>query len=255
MVFAWLGWSWHVLGMGIFARAAQVLSANFNALLDKADDPRKALDQTLLEMREQIVLARKEVVGGVASEKQLKKKVEELDHEVEKWSGRAELAVKNNDDALAREALLQKRRAISERDQAEAARAEQRASAVEMKDALEHMERKVKELELRKRTIATKSQIASAGGGVEGLGKVGSGAGAFDEFRRMEDKIENAEQTVLAQQEVNAALDGRAPGAMSPAEIEAKFRALESGTSEASPVKSAVEVELQALKKRVRVGS
>ncbi len=86
------------------------MSANFNALIDKADDPRKSLDQTLLEMREQILAARREVVSGVASEKQLKKKVEELDQEVEKWQRRAELAVRTDDDALAREALLQKRR-------------------------------------------------------------------------------------------------------------------------------------------------
>src|SRR3954468_17331661 len=144
--------------MGILARVAQVMSANFNALIDKADDPRKSLDQTLLEMREQILAARREVVASVASEKQLKKKVEELDREVEKWSGRAELAVKSNDDALAREALLQKRRAVAERDRAEAQRGEQRANALEMKDALEHMERKVKELEMRKGTIATRIQ-------------------------------------------------------------------------------------------------
>lgn len=243
--------------MGIFARATQVLSANFNALLDKADDPRKSLDQTLIEMREQIHAARKEVVSGVASEKQWKKKVEELDQEVDKWNARAELAVKSNDDALAREALLQKRRAVGERDRAEAERGEQRANALDMKEALERMERKVMEIELRKNTIATQAQIAKAGGGVEGLGKVGSGAGAFDEFRRMEDKIENAENTVLAQGEVNAALDGRGSGGLSPAEVEAKFRALESGAAArpASPAKSEVEDELQALKKRVRIGS
>ena len=243
--------------MGIIARATQVLSANFNALLDKADDPRKSLDQTLIEMREQIHAAKKEVVSGVASEKQWKKKVEELDQEVDKWSARAELAVKSNDDVLAREALVQKRRAVGERDRAEAERGQQRANALEMKEALERMERKVKEIELRKNTIATQAQIAKAGGGVEGLGKVGSGAGAFDEFRRMEDKIENVENSVLAQSEVNAALDGRGPGGLSPAEVEAKFRALESGAaaSPASPAKSEVEDELQALKKRVRIGS
>jgi phage shock protein A len=149
--------AWHVLAMGIFSRVAQVMSSNFNALLDKADDPRKSLDQTLREMREQIQAARKEVVSAVGSEKQLKKKVEELDQEVEKWAGRAELAVRSNDDALAREALLQKRRAVGERDRAEAARGEQRASALEMKDALERMEQKVKEFELRKGTIATRA--------------------------------------------------------------------------------------------------
>jgi phage shock protein A len=241
--------------MGILSRVAQVMSSNFNALLDTAEDPRKSLDQTLLEMREQIHAARKEVVSGVASEKQLKKKVEELDLEVEKWSSRAELAVRSNDDALAREALLQKRRAVAERDHAEAARGEQRASALEMKEALERMERKVKEFELRKGTIATRAEQAKAGGGVEALGKKGAGPGAFDEFRRMEDKIEHAEHTVLAQGEVDAVLDGRGPGGLSPAEVEAKFRALESGASAnpAAPAKSEVDDELLALKKKIRI--
>ncbi|HYQ29762.1 MAG TPA: PspA/IM30 family protein [Polyangiaceae bacterium] len=242
--------------MGIFARVAQVMSANFNALIDKADDPRKSLDQTLLEMREQILAARREVVSGVASEKQLKKKVEELDQEVEKWNGRAELAVRNNDDTLAREALLQKRRAVGERDRAEAQRAEQRASALEMKEALERMEQKVKEFELRKGTIATRAQQAKAGGGVEGLGKVGAGASAFDEFRRMEEKVETAENTVLAHTELDAALAPPSPTGMSRAEVEARFRALESGAGAdpAAPVKSEVDDELSALKKKIRIG-
>ncbi len=241
--------------MGIFGRVAQVMSSNFNALLDKADDPRKSLDLTLQEMRDQIHAARKEVVSAVGSEKLLKKKVEELDQEVEKWSQRAELAVRSNDDALAREALLQKRRAVGDRDRAEAQRGEQRASALEMKDALERMERKVKEFELRKGTIATRAQQAKAGGGVEALGKVGSGPSAFDEFRRMEAGVENAEHVVQAQGEVDAVLDGRGPGGLSPAEVEAKFRALESGSAlgPAAPEKSAVDDELQALKKKIRI--
>lgn len=234
------------------------MSANFNALIDKAEDPRKSLDQTLLEMREQIRAARKELISSVAAEKQLKKRVEELDQEVEKWNGRAELAVRSDDDTLAREALQQKRRTIGDRDRAEAQRGEQRAAAFEMKEALEGMERKVKEFELRKGTIAARAQQAKAGGGVEALGKQGSGAGAFDEFRRMESRIEDVEHTLSAQGEVDAALDGRGPSGLSPAELEAKFRALEGAAgpaAAASPVKSEVEDELTALKKRVRIGT
>lgn len=242
--------------MGIFSRVAQVMSSNFNALLDKAEDPRKSLDQTLLEMREQIVAARKEVVSAVGSEKVLRGKVEELDREVEKWSSRAELAVRGDDDALAREALLQKRRAVGERDRAEAQRGEQRATALEMKDQLERMEQKVKEFELRKGTIATRVQQAKAGGGVEGLGHTGGGPSAFDEFRRMEDRVESTEHLVTAQGEVDALFNPAGPSGLSPAEVEAKFRALESGAADSptSPAKSAVDDELQALKKRIRIG-
>jgi len=241
--------------MGIFGRVAQVMSSNFNALLDKADDPRKSLELTLQEMREQIHAARKEVVAAVGAEKQLKKKVEELDQEVEKWSSRAELAVRNNDDALAREALLQKRRAVGERDRAEASRGEQRANALELKEALERMERKVKEFELRKGTIAARAEQAKAGGGVEALGRKGDGPGAFDEFRRMEQAIETTEYTASALSDVESLMQNRGPSGMSAAEVEAKFRDLESGASgsAASPAKTDLDDELAALKKKVRI--
>src|SRR5690606_12618463 len=93
--------SWHVLAaMGIFDRMGRVISSNFNALLDKAEDPKKSIELTLSEMEAQIRAARQEVVRSVAAEKQLRKKVEELDAEVDKWAKRAELAVKHDDDDL-----------------------------------------------------------------------------------------------------------------------------------------------------------
>jgi phage shock protein A len=241
--------------MSIFDRMGRVISANFNALLDKAEDPKKSIEQTLNEMREQIRAARQEVVRSVAAEKQLRKRVEELDAEGDKWNGRAELAVTHDDDALAREALLQKRRVVAERDRAEALRAEQRGAALEMKAELERMENKVQEIQARKSTIAAQVQQARAGGGADALGAKGPGAGAFAEFRRMEDQIEAVETTVQAQRELDEVLSGRGPGGMTKDEVEAKFRALESGATapEAGAAKSDIDDELQAIKKRVRI--
>ena len=105
--------------MGIFDRMGRVISSNFNALLDTAEDPKKSIDLTLREMADQVKAARQEVVRSVAAEKQLRAKVAELDVEVEKWAKRAELAVKHGDDELAREALLQKKRLTAERDRAD----------------------------------------------------------------------------------------------------------------------------------------
>jgi len=243
--------------MGIFDRMGRVISSNFNSLIDKLEDPKKSLDQTLVEMREQIRAGRQEVVRAVAAEKQLRGKVDELDKEVEKWDKRAELAVQRDDDDLAREAIMQKRRVVAERDRAEALRAEQRGAALEMKQELERMEQKVKEVDARKSTIAAQIQQGRAGGGAEGLGSRGP-SGAFDEFRRMEDQIEAVETTVQAQRELDDVLNPRGPTGLTRGEVEAKFRALESGTApqaaEGQPP-SEVDQELAQLKKRVRVQS
>ncbi len=239
--------------MGMFDRMSRVISSNFNALLDKAEDPKKSIELTLGEMGDQLKAARQEVVRSVAAEKQLRKKVDELDGEVDKWAKRAELAVRHGDDSLAREALVQKKRVTGERDRAEALRAEQRTNALEMKSELERMEQKVDELKATKNTLVTRAKQAKAGGGVEGLGAK-PGGGAFSEFRRMEDQIEGVETAIQAQREVDDAIRGTGPGGLSRDEVEAKFRQLESGgASPGESPSSDVDDELSSLKKKLRV--
>jgi phage shock protein A len=239
--------------MGIFDRMGKVISSNVNALLDKAEDPKKSLDLVVEEMHDQIKAARKELVEGVAAEKVLRKKVEELDGEVAKWERRAELALKAEDEKLAREALVQKKRVVGERDRAEALRAEQRAAALNMKAELERMEAKHEELKARKGTLATQLRQARGGGGAEGLGAK-AGGGAFAEFRRMEEKIDSHAAEVSAHSEVEDALRG---GGLSADELEAKFAHLEHGGKKGSLDKSSnpeIDDELAQLKKKIRIG-
>jgi phage shock protein A len=232
--------------MGIFDRMGKVISSNVNSLLDKAEDDKKLLELNLEEMAEQLKRGRQEVISAVAAEKQLRKKKDDLDAEVEKWDRRAELALKGGDEALAREALKQKKRAQGEVVLVEKARVDQRDQALKMKEELERMEQKLEELKMRKGTILARAQQSRAGGGAEGLGAKG-GASAFDNFRRMEEKIEDREAQGAAMDEVEAAL-GKSE---KTEDVEAKFRELERGTKDGKS--SDVEDELAALKKRIRV--
>jgi phage shock protein A len=239
--------------MGIFDRMGRVISSNVNALLDKAEDPKKSVDLIVEEMSEQIRAAKKELVDGLAAEKVLRKKVDELDAEAEKWGTRAELALKANDEKLAREALVQKKRVVGERDRAEAMRAEQRSAVLNMKAELERMEQKQSEVAARKNTIAAQLNTAKAGGGAEGLGGRGTG-GAFAEFRRMEEKIDGVAAEAAAHREIDEALNG---GKLSAAELEAKFARLEGGSAGTAerPGGPEVDDELAALKKKIRIGT
>jgi len=233
--------------MGIFDRMGKVISSNVNALFDSAEDDRKLLDLNIDEMGEQLKAGRQDVLSAVAAEKQLQKKVDDLTAEVGKWEKRAELALKTDDEALAREALKQKKRASGELAAAENARVEQRDTALKMKSELERMERRLEEIKLRKGTIAARAQEARSG--AEGLGARG-GSNAFDNFRRMEEKIEGREAQGAAMREVEDALhDGP-----SKQDLDAKFRELErqvgGGVGSGDP---AIEDELAAMKKRIKV--
>jgi phage shock protein A len=235
--------------MGIFDRMGKVISSNVNSLLDKAEDDKKLLELNLEEMAEQLKSGRQDVIAAVAAEKQLRKRAEDLKAEVEKWEKRAELALKSDDEALAREALRQKKRTETEYEHAEKARMDQRDVALKMKEELERMEQKLEDLKMRKGTIAARAQQARAGGGAEALGSRG-GSSAFDNFRKMEEKIEGREQESIAMAEVEEAL-GNGPDRRA---LEDKFRDLERGITGGGTKKDAeIEDELAALKKRIRV--
>jgi phage shock protein A len=235
--------------MGIFDRMGKVISANVNGLLDKAEDDKKLLELNLEEMDEQLKEGRQDVISAVAAEKQLRKKADDMKADVERWEKRAELALKSDDEALAREALRQKKRCEGELESIEKARLEQRDTALKMKEELERMEQKLEELKLRKGTIAARAAQARAGGTDESLGARG-GSSAFDNFRKMEEKIEGREQEGLAMAEVEDAL-----GTRDRKDLEDKFRDLERGIrGETATKKDAdIEDELAALKKRIRV--
>jgi phage shock protein A len=232
--------------MGIFDRMGKVIQSNLNALLDRAEDDRKLVDLNLDEMDEQIKAGHQELVQAVAAEKQLRKKGDDLAADVQRWDKRAELALKSGDEALAREALKQKRRVSAEFEVANKAATEQRDAALRMKGELERMKQKLSELKLRKGTIALRAQ-QSRSSGSEQLGARG-GTSAFDNFRRMEEKIEGREAEGAAMAEIEEALG---KGEKSE-DLEAKFRELErSGGSGGST--SEVDEELAALKKRIRI--
>ncbi len=230
--------------MGIFDRAKRAISSNVNAMLDKAEDPRKLVELTLDEMKEQIGRHKQEVITAVATEKQLRKQCDELKAQADKWEQRAVLAVKAGDDALAREALKQKARINEELSATEKRREEQLALAYKMRDDLSAMEKRHVELSAKKGTIAAKAEIAKAGGGAEALGSTG-GSNAFESFRAMEEKIDQGDAEAAAMREL-------AEDDMKDAELESKFRKLEIGEKSAATA-SGLDDELAALKKRVRI--
>ncbi len=240
--------------MGIFDRMGKVIQSNLNSLLDKAEDDKKLVELNLDEMDVQIKAGHQEVVQAVAAEKQLRKKADDLKADVERWDKRAELALRSGDETLAREALKQKKRVTAEAEAADKARAEQRDVAVRMKDELDRMKEKLGELKMRKGSIVARAQQARAGSTSEQLGSKG-GSSAFDNFRRMEEKIEGREAEGLAMAEVEEAL-GKGQKAD---DLEAKFRDLERHVGGGGDKKadgggsSEIDDELAALKKRIRV--
>jgi len=233
--------------MGIFDRMGKVISSNVNTLLDKAEDDGKLLELNLEDMAAQLKRGRQDVVSAVAVEKQLRKKTEDLENDVVTWEKRAELALKGGDEALAREALKQKKRVREEAEASARARTEQRDVALNMKAELDRMEKKLEALKMRKGTLAARAAQSKSGTGE--LGTRG-GSSAFENFKAMEEKIEGREAEALAMAEVESAL-----GTSEKRDLEARFRDLERGIDGGTATGASGEIddELAALKKRIRL--
>ena len=69
--------------MGILTRFKDIMSANVNALLDKAEDPAKMIDQTLLNLRKDLAEVKKETAAVMADQKNPKRKVTECEKQID----------------------------------------------------------------------------------------------------------------------------------------------------------------------------
>lgn len=100
--------------MGVFSRFLDIVNANINALLDKAEDPEKMIRLMIQEMEDTLIELKSSAAAKMATLAKSKREYGEAEEEMKRWQTRAELAVSKGREDLAREALLAKRQ-VSER--------------------------------------------------------------------------------------------------------------------------------------------
>jgi phage shock protein A len=96
--------------MGIFTRFRDIVSANLNAMLDRAEDPEKLVKLMIREMEDTLIELKAACAGVMASRRKVQRRLEEAREREALWDDRARLAVEKGRDGLAREALVEKRR-------------------------------------------------------------------------------------------------------------------------------------------------
>jgi phage shock protein A len=181
--------------MGAFSRLRYVISANVNSLIEKAEDPEKLLRALIREMEDASEEARMACAELLAEQQRLARLETQLAGEVDQWQGRAEKAVSEDRDSLARAALKAKAELSQRHDSAvdEQRRLDERVAQMEqdmatLKIKLADAKMKLKGLQAGKnpRTISAQSAEKLT----PGERKVRRAMGRFDHLQAQVDNLE-----------------------------------------------------------------
>lgn len=226
--------------MGILTRARDILSSNINALLDKAEDPSKMVDEYLRQAKTDLAQVKKETAGVMADEKAAQREVDRLRALVQDDIGRAQKAITAGADADAKVFIERKQKTEATLVEAEKNLALAADNAQKMRELHNKLAADIQELESRKNLIKSKAKVAKA---QETVNKFGSGAGrhsgAMSRMSDMESRVDAKLDQAMAEAELNA---GAADEASS---LEAKY----DGACSAS-----VEDELARMKAEIDSG-
>jgi phage shock protein A len=263
--------------VSIFKRFGDLVRSNVNDALEKSEDPRKILEQTILDMQEEHKKARKMLLESITLLKQTEKQAVTYRETGTSWEQKAMAALKAGSDDLARTALAEKQKYDEMALEAENGVNAQKGQSENLKGQVTMLEQKIEEAKRKKDELIARlnnAEMTKKRAGIgSGTGNAVGDATAFDTFDRMVGKIENSEAEVEARRELQG-MSGMGTTSEATFELDKKLKeahaedalaALKAKMSAAStpaaapasppaaadPKASAIEDELAALKKKL----
>lgn len=215
--------------MGTFSRLRYVVAANVNALLEKAEDPEKLLRALIREMEDASEEARVASADLLAEEQRLARLESQLEHEAAQWRQRAENAVVQDRDDLARAALKahaeiddRRRATVEERERMAERIAQMEQDMLTLKSKLAEAKTRLKGMQAQDSRVHQAAAAPAASPGERKMRR------AMDRFERLQAQVDNLEARVRSYEVGGpspAVWDERNPDQTDP-EIEAELERL-----------------------------
>lgn len=217
--------------MGVLDRIGQVLRANINDLLDRAEDPEKILNQIIRDMEDALRQGQSQVAEQIAQEKLLQADLDKASQNTDGWGKKAELAVTKGMDDLAREALKRQADYAEQAEIYEKQLGAQKQAVQKLKADLAALEAKYNDARRNKDALIARAKRAAAQKQISTASAKLSAVDYSSDLARMERRIQEQEARAAAHQELQAAA------------TDAKFEQLDAN--------DAVEQRLAELKKKL----
>ena len=182
--------------MGLFSRFTDIVNANLNSMLDKAEHPEKMIRLIIGEMEETLVEVRSTAAKNIAEQKTLARKVKAAEQGIEHWHSKAEIALAKSRDDLAKSALAQKHKCQAELSQLseEDEQLSQLLSAIQ-EDA-QRLQDKLNEAKRRQEALLLRQESAEVRLKVREKAVIHNIDEAMAKFERYQQKIDRLEAQV-----------------------------------------------------------
>jgi phage shock protein A len=179
--------------MGIFSRTLDILAANFNELIERAEDPAKMIRMIILEMEETLVEVRASAARTIADQKEMHRHTIRLDRLQADWAEKAQLALSKEREDLARAALVEKRKAGDMADQLKAEIAVLDDSLRAYETDIEKLQNRLREARSRQTQITARLESAENRVKLRTLLTTERVDEALARFEQLERRVDDAE--------------------------------------------------------------
>ncbi len=191
--------------MGVIQRFKDIMAANVNALLDKAEDPEKMIDQYCRDMQKELGNVKAETAAVMAQEARARRELDECIQETAKMQSYAEKAVMAGNDDDARQFLMKKKSLTEKQASLQQAYDLAASNAQKMKQMHDKLVSDISQLNAKRDAIKAKVAVAKAQQKVNQMGSSLNGANdAMSAFGRMEEKANRMLDEANAMAELNA---------------------------------------------------
>ena len=189
--------------MAILERVSDLLRANINDLIDKAENPEKMVKQIIIDMEEQLKKATQGLGTAMGSLNQVKKQLETAQEQSNVWQSKAKTCLEQGNEELAKQALENKVKQDKMVVQYQEMTTSMESQVNEIKSQIDILKQKLDEARSKQAMLVARSQMADAKSQMaKTLGNMDSKS-AFAKMDKMEQKIEQKEAQANAYSEVS----------------------------------------------------
>jgi len=217
--------------MGLFTRFTDIVNANINSMLDKAEHPEKMIRLIIEEMEETLVDVRSTAAKYIAEKKILVREMRHLEASSESWHNKAELAITKGCEDLAKSALTEQHKAKDKVDYVQGQLTNLDDYLASIQEDSKRLQNKLSEAKRRQEALLLRQHSAQVRLKVREKAAVHDIELAIGKFERYQQKIDKVEAQIEAYDMTQNA------------DLTSQFSVLETN--------DAIEKELEALKKKV----